>query len=82
MLKGYTTVQLVFVRDMNLPIKNQLDWGLVCQRNQMQINRDKIGKNNIRVDHNYKVIDKVMLTNNAEYKYEIKYNETFLMMQG
>ena len=36
----------------------------------MQINKDNIGKNNKRVDHDYKVEDKVMLANNAACKYE------------
>ena len=41
----------------------------------MQINKGKI------VDHDYKVGDKVMLTNNASFKYETQYNGPFLIMQ-
>ena len=36
----------------------------------MQINKDNIRKNNKTFDHDYKVGDKVMLANNAAYKYE------------
>ena len=40
----------------------------------MKINNDNIDGNNKRVDHNYKVGDKFMLTNNATYKYEMPCN--------
>ena len=50
-----------------------MGWELICQRNQTQINKDNIRENNKRVDHDYKIGDKVMLDNHVEYKYEIPY---------
>ena len=80
-LKGYVPVQLFFGRDMTLPIKHKVDWGLICQQNQMQINKDNIRKNNKGVDHDYKVRDKVVLDIYAEYKYETPYKGPFMIMQ-
>ena len=38
------------------------------------MNKDNIQNNNKLVEHGYKVGDKVMLNNNAAYKYETSYN--------
>ena len=38
-LKGYSLVQLIFVRDMILPIKHRVDWYLIRQK-KTQMNRD------------------------------------------
>ena len=46
-------------------------------KNQTQINKDNIRKNNTGVDHDYKVGDKVGITNNASFKYETPYNGPF-----
>ena len=35
----------------------------------IEINKDNIRENRKRVDHDYKVIDKVMLADNYAYKY-------------
>ena len=43
----------------------------------MQINKDNIRKNGKIVDHDYKVGDKVVLTNDADFKYETPYNFQF-----
>ena len=51
--------------------------GLICHQNQTQINKDNIRKNNKRVDHDYKVGDKVMLTNKSILKYETPYKVPF-----
>ena len=58
--------QLVFGRDIILPIKHKVDWELIRQTKQTQINKYHIRKNIKRVDHDYKVGDKFMLNNNAE----------------
>ena len=50
---------------MILPIKHKVNSELIFQKKQMQINKDNIGKNIKIVDHNYKVGDKVMITNNS-----------------
>ena len=47
----------------------------------MQINRDNARKNKHIVYYDYKVRDKVMLTNHTAYKYETPYTETFLVTQ-
>ena len=80
-LNGYSPGQLAFFRDMILLIKHKVDWGLVRQQNQMQINKNNIRKNRKRIDHNYKVGNKFMLTNNYAYKYETPYNVPVLITQ-
>ena len=47
----------------------------------MQISKDNICKNSKRVDHDYKVGDKAMLTNNYAFKYETPYKGTFEIIQ-
>ena len=44
-LKGYSLGRLIFGRDMILPIKHMVDWELICQTNQEQINKDNIHEN-------------------------------------
>ena len=39
-LKGYSPGQLIFLRDIIILIKHRVNWGLIGQRNQAQINRD------------------------------------------
>ena len=39
-LKFYSTRQLIFGRDMTLPIKQKVDWELIRHQNQAQINKD------------------------------------------
>ena len=67
-LKGYSTVQLVFDRDIIFPIKHEVDWELIRQIKQEQINKDNIRENKHRVDHYYKVGDNVMIHNHTAYK--------------
>ena len=75
-VKGLYPVQLLFGRDMILPIKHNVDWELISQQNQAQINKYNI-RGNIKIDdHTYNVGYKVMLNNNAAYKYEIPYRVT------
>ena len=58
-----------------------MDSELICQQKQAQINKDNIRKNINRVDHDYKVGDKVMLNNSAAYKYETPYKGPFVITQ-
>ena len=46
---------------MILPIKNRVDWELIRQRKQTQINIYNARENKRRVDYDYKVGDDVML---------------------
>ena len=78
-LKGYIPVQLVFGRDIILLIKYEVDWGLLSQKNQAQINKDSIHKNRHRIEYNYRVGDYVILTNHTAYKYETPYKGPFLI---
>ena len=55
--------KLVLFRNMILPIKHKVDWELTRQKKHKQINKYIIRKNIKRVDHNYKVVDRVMLNN-------------------
>ena len=64
-IKYYSPGKLVPGCDIILPIKHNVYWELIYQQNHKQINKDNIRENIIRVDHNYKVGDKVILTNNA-----------------
>ena len=64
------TGKLIFRRDMIILIKHKVDWELIHQQNQTQINKDNIYENNKRVEHDYKVVDKAMLENHAAYKFE------------
>ena len=49
--KCYIPCELVFLRDMILPIKDKADWELIRQKKHMQINKDNNQKNSIIVDH-------------------------------
>ena len=53
--KGYNPGQLLFRRDMILLIQHRVDWELIRQQKQTQINRDNARKNKHSVDYNYKV---------------------------
>ena len=57
--------QLVFGRDIIIPIKHTVDWESISQKNHMQINKDNIRKNRNQVDHNYDIGDKLIFTNHA-----------------
>ena len=58
---------------MIIPIKHKFGWELIIQINQAQSNKYIIRENNKRVDHKYKVGDKVILNNSASYKYKNPY---------
>ena len=45
--------------------KHKVDREIICHQKQKQIIKDNIRKNIKRVDHNYKVRDKVMLNSHA-----------------
>jgi transposase InsO family protein len=57
-----TPGQLVFGRDMLLPIKYKVDWAQLVQRKRDQVEKDNKRENNTRLRHQYKVGDKVLLT--------------------
>ena len=51
--------------DMIILIKHKVDWGLIPRQNQTQIKKYRIHENMKRFDHDYKVRDKFILTNNT-----------------
>ena len=65
----YSPGQLIFGRDMILPIKHRVDWELLRQQKQMQINKDNTLENGHRVDYDYKVGDNYIITKHTAYKY-------------
>ena len=73
--------KLLFGRDMILPVKHAVDWELTSHQNQAKINKYNIRKNSKRVDHDYKVKDKVTINIDAAFKYEIPYKGTFEITQ-
>ena len=79
--KGYSPSQLIFGRDIILPIKHRVDWELIRQQKQTQINRDNARENKYRLDYDYKVGDKVMVTDHTAYKYETIYKSHFMITQ-
>jgi hypothetical protein len=54
--------QLVFGRDMLLPVQFQADWALIHENKQRQIMKDNNRENAKRITHEYRVGDKVLLT--------------------
>ena len=58
-----------------------MDWELIFQQKQTQITRDKTRENIHRVDYDYIVGDKVIITNHTVYKYGTPYNGPFVITQ-
>ena len=77
----YSPGQLISGRDMILPIKHRVDWRLIRQQKQTQINRYNTRQNKHRVYYEYKFGDKVILNNHTAYKYETPYKVPFVITQ-
>jgi len=56
-----TPGQLVFGRDMVLPIAFRADWARIAQRKQERINENNLRENRTRLKYDYKVGEKVLL---------------------
>ena len=56
--------QLVFNRDMLLNIKFIADWETIRLRKQKDVDRNNERENSLRVDHDYHIGDKVLVTDN------------------
>ena len=54
--------QLVFGRDMIFPMKINVDWAVIQQKRQKEIDRNNARENKSRIDHTYKPGDSVALT--------------------
>ena len=59
-----TPGQLVFGRDMLLNVKFIADWEAIRLRKQRDIDRNNVQENSLRINHDYKIGDKVLITNN------------------
>ena len=57
-----TPAQLLFSRDMLLNIKFLADWESIWLRKQNQVDTNTVRENRLRVEHDYAVCDKVLLT--------------------
>ena len=66
---------------MILPINHVEDWRYISQRKQTQIYNDVIRKKTTRIDHDYRVGDKVMTLTKSEYKYETPYRGPYEIVQ-
>ena len=66
---------------MILPINHVADWRYIRQHNQTQINKDVIRENTTRIDHDYKVEDKVITTNRSAYKYKTLFKGLYEIVQ-
>ena len=75
----YSQGQLIFGRDIILLIKHRVGWELRRQQKQTHINRDNTRENKHRVYYNYKIGNKVMLTNHTAHKYETPYKGPFVI---
>jgi len=76
-----TPGQLVFGRDMIFNIQYIANWEYIKQRKQKIINLNNQRENSKRVQHVYKVGDKVLLNRGTENKYESPYQGPFDITQ-
>jgi transposase InsO family protein len=59
---GATPAQLVFGRDMILPIKFKADWAAIHERRRQEVQRNNANENDKRLPHKYRVGDQVSKT--------------------
>ena len=64
------TGQLVFGIDMTLPINHAADFRYIHKHKQTQLEKDTIRENTTRIDHNYRVVDQVMIGIKPDLKYK------------
>ena len=64
-------MQLVFGRDTILKINQVADWEQILQRKQLWINHNNNRKNVRRNNHQYKVVDKILVKRQKNYKHEL-----------
>ena len=62
MVLGASPAQLVFNRDMFLPVKYVADWTRIQLKRQKEINKSNKRENSTRIPHEYKQGDRVLLT--------------------
>ena len=79
--KGKSPGQLVFGRDMILPINHLADWRYIRQHKQTQIDNYVIWENTTRIDHDYRVGDKILIKDRSAYKYETPFKGLYEKFQ-
>ena len=73
--------QLVFGRDMILP-KTYLEYcRYIHQRKQMQINKGVTHENTTIIDHNYIMVEQVMMDSKTSFKYETTFKGPYKTVQ-
>ena len=73
--------QLVFGRDIILPINHLEDWRYIRQHKHTQIDNDVIQKNATRTNYNYRVGDKVTTLTKSDYKYKTPFKGPYKIVQ-
>ena len=73
--------QLVFGRDMIFNIQHTANWEYIKQRKQQLIHKNNKRENAGRIEHTYKVGDKVLLRRGTENKYEAPYAGPFEVLK-
>ena len=58
---GHSPAQLIYRRDMLLPVECKIDWEKLCTRKQERINKSNKRENLKRIDHNYQKGDWVTI---------------------
>ena len=66
---------------MILPINHVEDCRYICQRKQMQINKDVDRENTTRINYDYRVGDKFMTKMSSAYKYETLFRRPYLIVR-
>ena len=72
-----TPGQLVFGRDSIFNTKHVADWEAIRQRKQKLIKNNNARENSTRVQHKYRVGDKVLMRNKLARKLELPYKGPF-----
>ena len=58
-----TPAQLIYGRDMILPIQHVAEWEYIRTRKQKTIDKANVRENKSRVDYDYSIHDKILITN-------------------
>ena len=66
---------------MILLIKHRVDWELMHQQKQTQLNEDNTRESRHRVEYDFKIVGNVMLTKHTAHKYETPYKGLFVITQ-
>ena len=81
MTKRKSPGHIVFGRDMIVPMNNITDWIYTRQRKQAQIDKDVIQEKTTKIDHYYRVEDKLTRLTKSAYKYETLHRGPYKIVQ-